>query len=156
MSFLIIFGAKYLIAVPVLAALLYLFLFRRNKRRIYILLSVIALPISYALGFIAGHLYNNPRPFVVDGTTPLVAHAADNGFPSDHTLLAATIASILFIFNRPAGIALGMLAILIGASRVGAGVHHWVDVIASIGISIISVGIASFILRYTQRAKRSS
>ena len=60
-------------------------------------LGVISLPLTYVLGVIARSLYFNPRPFMVSGVEPLISHAADNGFPSDHTLLLASIASLVFI-----------------------------------------------------------
>ena len=52
------------------------------------------------IALILGHLYYNPRPFVVGNFTPLISHSVDNGFPSDHVLLASAIASILYFFSK--------------------------------------------------------
>lgn len=77
----------------------------------------------------AGALWTDPRPFVLDHTTPLIKHAADNGFPSDHATLAAAVAIVVLLRQRTAGAALALVALLLGWSRVAAHVHHWPDVL---------------------------
>jgi len=145
MDFLIIFLAKYLIWVIVAVALGFLF-FSHEWKRLSVF-AAISLTIAYAVGKVAGMMWYNARPFVVDGTTPLVAHAANNGFPSDHMLMGGTIASIVFVYNRTLGIVLWILALAVGAGRVLAGVHHAVDVLASIAISIVVVATVEYALR---------
>ena len=83
--------------------------------------------------------WNDPRPFVVDGIPPLLPHAADNGFPSDHTTASALVAGVVLCFQRRAGIALLALATAVGAARVAAHVHHIPDVLAGL---LIGVGAA--------------
>lgn len=97
------------------------------------------------LGFVANHFYNNPRPFVVGHFAPLIAHDADNGFPSDHVLVAAGIAAIVFVFHRTTGIVLGLIAALIAVSRVYVGVHHAFDVISSFAIAVMSTWVVHLI-----------
>ncbi len=80
---------------------------------------------------------------MVEHVQPLITHAADNGFPSDHTLLTMTIASILFLYNKRLGIVLAILAVIVGYSRVLAKVHHPVDIFGSIVIAIIATYISS-------------
>lgn len=145
MDTVIIFGAKYLIWLVVLAALAYLF-FSPEWKRLGIFAAV-SLAVAYVVGLIAGMLWYNPRPFVVDGTTPLVAHAANNGFPSDHMLMGATIASIIFVYNRTLGLVLWVLALAVGFARVAAGVHHLVDLAGAIVISICVVAAVEYLLR---------
>ena len=101
---------------------------------IFGLVSVIAI---YAIAFLAGHLYNNPRPFVVDHFTPLIPHNPDNGFPSDHILMISAIAAIVYVFNRRFGLILWVIAVLVAISRVYVGVHHPIDVIGSMIISAV-------------------
>lgn len=145
MDALIIFGAKYLIWAVVAAGLIYLFFSKDWKG-----LSVLAVPslaIAYGVGKLAGHLWYSTRPFVADNFTPLIPHAANNGFPSDHMLLGATIASIVFVYNRALGSALFVLALLVGLSRVAAGIHHLVDLAGSIAIAIIVVAAVEYALK---------
>jgi undecaprenyl-diphosphatase len=102
------------------------------------------------LAKIGSHLYYDPRPFVSDHVTPYFGHSTDNGFPSDHTLLAAFLAFFTLGYSRRIGWILAGLTILIGGARVIAGVHHTVDVVGSCVIAGIAVGIA-----YVVRAKLS-
>lgn len=133
---LIVFLAKYLIALPVILAVCYAFV--TSRKREFITYAVLVFIVSYALAFVAGHLYYNPRPFVVENVAPLVAHAADNGFPSEHTLLVAAIAAIVTPFAPLLGAFLWLLALLVGLGRVLALVHHPIDIIASLLIAIFS------------------
>ncbi|MDE1925315.1 MAG: phosphatase PAP2 family protein [Patescibacteria group bacterium] len=151
LNLLIIFCAKYLIALPVIALFSYFLMApRRIKYRLF-WLAFISLPLAYALARLAGHLYYDARPFVVGNFVPLVAHVADNGFPSDHMLFASALAMLGLYFNRSLGVFLWIVAILIGLSRVGAGVHHFIDIAASAVIATVAVLIAHFALYYLRR-----
>lgn len=147
----IIFFATKLHVIIVVMALVYVLFLRKQKRNQALLLTLFVLPASYIFGRFAGLIFNNPRPFVVDGFTPLVQHIADNGFPSDHTLFTATIASIVFVYNRPVGIFLFILSILVGISRVLAGVHHYIDVVGSVVIAVITTYVVTILLRQLQK-----
>ena len=78
-----------------------------------------------------GSLIVSPRPFVVDHVPPLIPVATENGFRSDHTLLAMAVADVVFAFRRRAGSVLFALAALVGLGRVAAHVHHPIDVVGS-------------------------
>lgn len=132
----IIFIAKYLVALPVLIAAGYALVTRR--RREFLIFAALVLVTSYLLALVAGHFYYNPRPFVVLNTAPLVAHPADNGFPSEHMLLASTLAAIVTPFSLPLGIVMWIIALFVGAGRVLALVHHSIDIVASFFIAIVS------------------
>src|ERR1700733_7020797 len=135
MNPLIIFCGTYLIWFIALAGLIYLLQSRKRAR--IALFAVVVLPVTYILGKIIGAFLYDPLPFVQNDTTPLIAHAANNGFPSDHVLLAGAIASVVFAYNRPLGIILWILAIVVGVARVLAGGHHPVDVIAAALIAVL-------------------
>src|SRR5450759_1812246 len=78
---------------------------------------------------VAAAIYTDPRPFVVDlSIKPLFAHPADNGFPSDHTALAATVALVVMMYRRWLGAGLLAAGIVLGAARVAAHVHHAPDI----------------------------
>ena len=143
MDTLIIFIAKYLLFVSAAIAVLYFLKQTRQKQKEILIFAVILLPLSYIIAKVVGHLYFDPRPFVVGHFTPLLPHAADNGFPSDHTLLAAAISFAVFRFNKKVGFGLLILAILVGLARVLAGVHHTVDIAGSIIIALATYYIIS-------------
>ena len=149
MDGLIIFGASYLIWFIALVALVQYVMSKQLKR--LGVLAAVSLPLAYAVGKVAGMLWYNARPFVVDNFTPLITHAANNGFPSDHMLLGATIASIVFVYNRALGLVLWVLALLVGLARVLASVHHPIDLAGSIVIAIAVVAAVEYTLRRRAR-----
>ncbi len=146
---LIIFGAKYLYIVVVAIAIIYILHEPREKQKRILLLAIISLPIAYIIAKIGSWLYFDPRPFVVGNFTPLIPHVADNGFPSDHTLLTSGLASVIYVSNKKIGVLLWILALIVGISRVSAGIHHPVDILGSIIISVLIVFVAhKFINHY--------
>ncbi len=147
MTSFIIFSAKYLYFVIIILAALYFFSQPRQKQKDILYFSAVSLLLVYLLGAVARYLYFDPRPFVAGNFTPLIPHAPDNGFPSDHMLLSAALASILFYFNQKLGAIAWLLAFLVGTSRVYAGVHHWVDIFGSVLIAIFAVWVAYLIVK---------
>ena len=123
-----IFAAKYLILGVVLVAGMVWLSCRGTKRTELTMTIIAAGVVAVILTKLAGKLYYHPRPFVVQNITPLISHAADNGFPSEHTVLAMTLTSTLYYYRRGlAGLAL-ILTLLVGWGRVAAHVHSWIDI----------------------------
>jgi len=137
MDNLIIFGARHLTVVMILIAFAFFLKLSRTKKIETVVFAAISLPIIFLAARIAALLYFNPRPFVVGNFTPLIEHAVNNGFPSDHTLLSVSVATITFYFNKKVGLFLFVLAVLVGTARVLAGVHHAVDIAGSLVIAIL-------------------
>lgn len=136
--------AQYLYLVVLLAAAI--FFFTRNKQvmKSMVICGVVIAPLAYIISRISSLFYYDPRPFVVGHFTPLIAHAADNGFPSDHVLLAGAVAMIVWFYNKKLGAVLWVLALLIGWARVFVGVHHWTDIFGSVAIVLVSGGVYYF------------
>ncbi|EKD46745.1 MAG: undecaprenyl pyrophosphate phosphatase [uncultured bacterium] len=135
MENLIIFGARYLTAVMILIAGVYFLRQAREKKIEMVMFAIITLPAIFLISRIASLLYFNPRPFVVGNFVPLIEHANNNGFPSDHTLLSAAIAMVIFFYNKKLGSLLLFLALLVGVARILAGVHHALDIAGSFAIA---------------------
>jgi undecaprenyl-diphosphatase len=142
-----IFGAKYLLFFVIGIALFYFLKQPGDRQKRIIFFSLIVLPLSYVLAKIAGYFYYDARPFVAGNFTPLVPHDVTNGFPSDHMLLGAAVAAIIFRFNKKLGAGLFTLALLIGGARVYAGVHHVMDIIGSIAIVACVFFLASLFFK---------
>lgn len=147
MNALFIFGAKYLYLVAIIVAILYFLRQPREIKKKIIILGLVSLPTMYIVAKLIGFLYYDPRPFVVGNFAPLIPHADDNGFPSDHTLLLAAIASVIYPFSKKISILFWMIALTVGFSRVFAGVHHIADIIGSIIIAMIISALARWILK---------
>lgn len=153
MNTIITLGAEYFYIPVALLALYFLWSEGKNKRIPIIVFAVISLPLTLAIARIAGHFYYDPRPFVVGNFAPLVSHAPDNGFPSDHALLTSALAALVFAFNRKKGIIMGVLALFVGYFRVASGLHHWLDIAGSFVISAFTAAIVYPILNRYLRHK---
>ena len=137
MDTLIIFGAEYLYLFIVTATLVYIWRQPKELRWEIAVFAAIALPLTYIIAKISSAFYYDPRPFVIGQFTPLLPHAPDNGFPSDHTLLSSAIATVILFFHRRLGLLLLGGAFVVGALRVFAGVHHFIDIFGSMAIALV-------------------
>lgn len=131
-----IYGAEYLYIVLLAIALVWFLMQPRSSKVEMIAWGMVALPVMAVLLIVMGHAYYDPRPFVVDGTTPLIPHDTGNGFPSDHTLLCSATSSIVFFYNKWFSGLLWLLTLLVGASRVYTEVHHPLDIAASMIMAV--------------------
>lgn len=147
MNFLITIAAKYLYLLSILTALVWAYLKAKKQSGSLLKLVLISFPISFIVAKILSHFYYNARPFAVENIKPLIDHDPSNGFPSDHTLLAATIAAVVYTYNRKVGIFLAILAIFVGYARVVAGIHHQIDIWGAAVIAVIAVYISIKILK---------
>lgn len=147
MDTLIIFGAKYLfLAIPLITVIQF-FRLPPPERRSWLVVAVISLPLTFLLLEIAKHVWYNPRPFVVAQHAPLVAHAPDNGFPSDHTILCAALSFLWLPQKKRTALVCFLITILVGLARVLAEVHHVIDIVGSILIAVIGIDVSYFLLR---------
>ncbi|MEK7227371.1 MAG: phosphatase PAP2 family protein [Patescibacteria group bacterium] len=138
-----IFGAKYLYLVSVLVAMIFFYRAPAEARKEMLIRGAILFTLAFILSLVARALYFNPRPFVTERFMPLVPHAPDNGFPSDHVLLVAAIAKLIAFFNKRIALWLWLIVGVVALSRIYVGVHHLLDVAASIGIALLCAIITS-------------
>ncbi|MDO8592026.1 MAG: phosphatase PAP2 family protein [bacterium] len=139
MDNLIIFCAKYLIFfIPVILVIILTLL--KGKTRWQFASAVILAGVTAVIfSKIAGALYSHPRPFISQHTVPLVSYAGDNNsFPSDHTLLATTLATAVYFYRRRVGILLLGLAVVVGIGRVLAHVHWAIDILGGLILGAVA------------------
>ncbi len=154
MNDLIIFSAKYLYLIEIVLAVTYFFLQSISRRKSIIILSVLFLPLAFIVAWVISAFYFDPRPFVVGNFVPLIPHAPDNGFPSDHMLLTSALASILFVYNKKIGTLAWIIAIIVGVARVYAGIHHLTDIVGGAVIVVVSMWVAKrYILPQVAKTK---
>lgn len=136
---------KYLTIVPLLLiALLVVVAWladwgRATRSRSYLVVGALGAILALIVNAIIGHFYFRSRPFVVMDLVPLVPHAADSSFFSDHLAVAGGLVAGLFAARRSLGVAGIVLALLLAIGRVGAALHYPSDVIAG-----AAVGVACF------------
>jgi undecaprenyl-diphosphatase len=146
-DYLMILLAKYLYLLIIFTSLIYFFReVNENKKKI-ILLTIFSFPLILILAKISGKIFFDPRPFVVNHFIPLITHAADNGFPSDHSLISFAFSSAIFVFNKRVGYVLFILGALVGISRVYVGVHSPIDIFGSFIISSVIVFVLNTLFK---------
>lgn len=145
MDRLIIFFVEYVVFIIVIIAFIYwLTLPNKLKLRMFVFGVIIAL-VTFILTRIGSALYYDSRPFVDAGIQPIVPHANNNGFPSDHTALAFSAAASVFYMNKRLGAVLLLLATLVGISRVLGYIHSIVDIIGSIIFVFMAYLLAEYL-----------
>ena len=146
------FSAQYLLfVVVVVLGLLLLARLRSDGLRDAIrdgLWPAAGLAVSYALGLLAAAIHPEARPFTTHPQVhPLITHHPGQAFPSDHSTAAFAIALVVLAFlSRRIGLLLLAAAALIGFSRVYVGVHYPADILASLVVAALGVGLV-FLLR---------
>ena len=135
--------AKYAIAISFLV-LGVLCLLRLLHRQIWpVIWSGVGLVLTFLLGLLAAASYKEKRPFQTHHVHQLLAHSPGQSFPSDHSTAAfAAALAVFFFLSRGWGIVLFLVALLIGFSRVYAGIHYPSDIGGSLLCAIVGVGIA--------------
>jgi undecaprenyl-diphosphatase len=151
---LIIVTAKYLLFLCVAVVGVYWLFAPRATKVILGWQLIIGGIIAVLLSTLAGHLYYDTRPFVSEHIVPLIAHAPDNGFPSDHALLSSFLGFTMMSYSRRIGVLLLAVAVLIGAARVAAHIHQPIDIVGSFVIAAVSVLIVNAFTKW--RRTRSS
>lgn len=122
------------------------FRLEREKQKDLVILAIISFPLIFLAAKIGAYVYFDPRPFVVGHFTPLVAHEPDNGFPSDHALLLSSVTMLFVFYQRRISCVLLTLTAIVACSRVYVGIHHFVDVLASVLMAVTIVALVQYVL----------
>jgi membrane-associated phospholipid phosphatase len=141
--------ANYLLWVMAAGAAVHGLLRERGSARVTAAAAaVVGLGVTLVFILVAAKLHTDPRPFVQNPNLhPLIAHSADNGFPSDHSAVAGLIATLVAIRDRLAGAVLWVLALGVGAARMAAHVHHLQDIAAGLAIGAVAAVLATALVR---------
>lgn len=84
-------------------------------------------------------LVKRPRPYQAHGAFRLVAEPAGASWPSGHVAVAGAMAGALTPALSPtARIGAGVLAGFVSVSRIYVGVHYLTDVVAGLGLGVLS------------------
>jgi undecaprenyl-diphosphatase len=127
----------------------WLFLRRRSLRPL--LAAVTAAVFAVGLAVLTGAVYSVPRPFVVGHFTPLVQHAADASFPSDHLAAMGSVVASAWIAARRRALATAAVSFVVAFARVYVGVHWVTDVAAGFILGLVCGGIAWRLYAFADR-----
>ena len=155
-DWLFIFLAEYLIYV--LTALFIFFLLKITdwKRRAYMLyLGVLAVVLSRGIATpLIRFFFEKPRPFVALELETLVSHIPTSSFPSGHITFILPLAIALWYINKRAGAWSLVGVLLIGASRIIAGLHWPTDIVGGLFVGAICFAIAQAVLERAFGSKK--
>lgn len=134
--------------VPVVLALTLLALWfgtdkaARRRCQFGVIAALVAVALSNGSIEILNNFYFRARPFVDHELSLLFYEPTDSSFPANSAALAFGISAAVLAFNRGVGAALLAVSALFTFSRVYAGVHYPLDVIAGglIGVAAASAG----------------
>jgi undecaprenyl-diphosphatase len=148
MDALIVAVAQYALFVVAAGALVAWALVDRSEKLALAVQAVLTVALVAVLVKVAGLVHTDPRPFVVNPSVkPLFPHPADNGFPSDHTALAAGVSVLVARYRGGIGYVLLAVTVAIGASRVAAHVHHTQDIVAGLLLGGLAAVVALLLWR---------
>lgn len=147
MDAIIIFFAKYAVFLIVLAAGVYWLTLPKKQKVQMLVFGLILGLVAFILTRIGSALYYDSRPFVDMNIQPIIPHADNNGFPSDHAALAFVAAAATFYMNKKLGIALFVLAALVGLARVLGYIHSVTDILGSIAFVAVAYVVANFVAK---------
>jgi undecaprenyl-diphosphatase len=140
--------AQYLLWVMVAGFVLTWLLRERRRGKVVLgVCAVVGIALGLVLLLVAKDVHHDPRPFVDNPhIKPWFPHGADDGFPSDHSLVAALIAVLVLWRHRVTGAALCVAAAAIAWARVASHVHHLQDVLAGLALGGVAAVAASVVV----------
>jgi len=142
------FAADYLVyfALVVVA-----WLFLRQPSRRPVLAALGAAIIAVGAAGLIGVFYYVPRPFVSEHFIPLVQHAPDASFPSDHLAALGALVGSTWLAARRLAIATLAVAAAVAFARVYVGVHWLADVLGGFALGVVCGGILWRLLAFSDR-----
>lgn len=138
-----------LIAVFILG--LYLFNHEDKKRGVQEIIMVVVIAIfAWFFAHFLKDIFNTDRPFIaLQNVVQLLPHEADGAFPSGHATFYSALATMMWFYHKKIGIALGIVALIIGISRIISGIHWPVDILGGYVLGVlISVGVYFLIKKF--------
>jgi undecaprenyl-diphosphatase len=116
----------------------------RERNQLAVLSAIVAMFVGNGFVKLLNLVFYRPRPFASHTIHLLFYRPSDSSFPSNATSVGFSMATAVFLFNRKAGLAMYVLAFLLGFSRVCGGVHYPSDIV---GGAAVGVAAAYFVVK---------
>jgi undecaprenyl-diphosphatase len=129
------------------------FVVKKRSLENFLLTSFLALT-SWGLSEILKHFFSKERPFVrFEEINPLFLITSTDSFPSGHSMVMASLATLMYFENKKFGTIFFILAALIGLARVFAGVHFLGDILFGYFFGVVFM---IFSYKYFKKLKNKS
>ena len=149
---LIVFGSEILPYMLVVMLIVWVFMSKDRKTTIkQVTMILFAAFVAVAMAEMLKYWFNSPRPFMVlDGVRGVLENDPYGSFPSSHMTFFTALAVALFRKNITLSGMFFAGVLIIGVSRIAAGVHFPIDIIAGFTLGII----VSCIVGYAEKRYR--
>jgi len=132
-----IFLAEYFGYVLLLSLLIFL-PYRFRKYFSMIIKAIISAVLArFVIVELLRWIWQRPRPFVQNNVNLLLTHNA-SAFPSGHAAFFFAISTIVYLYNKKAGIFFFISSLLICLARVFTGIHWPLDILAGAVVGVFS------------------
>ena len=129
--------AKFLPVVFALVLVTLWLTWKPTNQRAAFLAGISAL-VALGIGQLIGMALPRPRPYLTHQVNLLIAPTADTSFPSDHATLGFAVAVLVWRYNRRAGTALLLLALVLAFARIFVGAHYPSDVLGGAALGTLT------------------
>lgn len=155
----IIFLAVYFLYVVIFLAILFLLFYHKilfsqnpikefiNKWEGFVLVCVSGGFTWFFTKFIAKIFFHTPRPFNIFPQVQSLFAESGYAFPSGHTAVASAIAFALFFTNKKVGYVFMFFALIVGLSRIIAGVHFPIDILGGFILGALVACLVAFFVK---------
>jgi len=140
-----IFFAKYFEYLLILCLLL--FLVKKFRKYLPMVIQSFAAAVisRFGIGSIIRGIWQRPRPFVTDHINLLFSYnPAEPSFPSGHAAFYFALSTVVFAYNKKAGVLFYIASFLITIARVFSGIHWPSDILVGAAIGIFSGWLVIF------------
>ncbi len=133
-----VFFAKYFEYFLILCLFLFLVIRFKKYWRMVVEAFIAAILARLVIVDFIRWLWPRSRPFIENNINLLLNYPNEASFPSGHAAFYFAIATIVFFYNKKAGVLFYLAAFLISLSRVFVGIHWPSDILAGAIVGIFS------------------
>jgi len=145
------FGAEYLIYFLIAEVAIFLLL-RRDRLFEKLIVIVGGVILAWGASQTINIFFPVARPFIeLLDIQPLFVHGGYDSFPSGHVTFAFALATGLSFYNKRLGALFFFGALLIGLSRVVAGVHWPLDILGGALVGVLVVMAVHFLFKKVRK-----
>lgn len=132
-----IFLVQYFEYILIFCFLLFLIVNVKKYWRMVVQAFLAAILARFVIVEIIRYFLPRNRPFVENSVNLLVSHSQESSFPSGHAAFYFALSTVIYSYNKKAGILFFLASFLIVISRVFVGIHWPSDILAGAIIGIL-------------------
>ncbi|MFA5841361.1 MAG: phosphatase PAP2 family protein [Candidatus Paceibacterota bacterium] len=146
---LFVFMANNLGYIAVAALVYYLFSHDERKKGMQEVAMIVAIA---GLAWVAAHflkdVFHTARPFIaLSDVKNLFPGESGYAFPSGHATFYSALAMMMYFYHKRIGLGLGLIALIIGISRIISGVHWPIDILGGFILGPVIAILAYFFIK---------